>query len=198
MDAFDDPRGDPELLAAIASGDRQALTVLHERHAPSLMLRLGRRCTDPGLVDEAVQDTFVAIWQHADRFRPEGPPVGAWIWTIGIRRLLDGLRRRGRHALPAAAAGFTPAESAPVASAEAEALAGIEHGGLARVLNQLAPELRAVIQATVLDGLTTREAARLLGVPSGTVKTRAMRARTQLRRALAGDLAHGYGGLQHG
>ena len=49
----------------------------------------------------------------------------------------------------------------------------------------LSPELRAVMQATVLDGLTTREAARLLGIPAGTVKTRAMRARAELRGALA-------------
>ncbi len=60
----------------------------------------------------------------------------------------------------------------------------MEHGDLGRALDALSPELRAVVQATILDGLTTREAARLLGVPTGTVKTRAMRARAQLREAL--------------
>jgi RNA polymerase sigma-70 factor (ECF subfamily) len=62
---------------------------------------------------------------------------------------------------------------------------GIEHGDLAGALDRLSPELRAVLQATVLDGLTTREAARLLGIPAGTVKTRLMRARRQLREGLA-------------
>jgi RNA polymerase sigma-70 factor (ECF subfamily) len=62
---------------------------------------------------------------------------------------------------------------------------GIEHGDLAGALDSLSPELRAVLQATVLDGLTTREAARLLGIPAGTVKTRLMRARRQLREGLA-------------
>ena len=55
-----------------------------------------------------------------------------------------------------------------------------------RALNRLAPELQAVLQATVLDGLSTREAAALLGIPAGTVKTRAMRARARLREELAG------------
>ena len=64
-------------------------------------------------------------------------------------------------------------------------LEGIEHGELAGALRALSPELRAVVQATVLDGLTTREAAQLLGIPSGTVKTRMMRARRELRGALA-------------
>ena len=53
-----------------------------------------------------------------------------------------------------------------------------------RLRNLLSPDLQAVVQATVLDGLTTREAAALLGIPSGTVKSRMSRARTQLREGL--------------
>jgi DNA-directed RNA polymerase specialized sigma24 family protein len=49
--------------------------------------------------------------------------------------------------------------------------------------------MRAVVQATVLDGLTTREAARLLGIPANTVKTRLHRAKAQLRRSLAEEPA---------
>ena len=63
-------------------------------------------------------------------------------------------------------------------------LFGVAHGDLAGAVDRLPVELRAVVQATVLDGLTTREAARLLGIPAGTVKTRMMRARIQLRGAL--------------
>ena len=75
--------------------------------------------------------------------------------------------------------------SQPAVSAEEQVLLGVEHGDLAGALNRLSPELRAVLQATVLDGLTTREAARLLEIPQGTVKTRLMRARAQLREELA-------------
>ena len=64
-------------------------------------------------------------------------------------------------------------------------LLGVEHGDLGAALGHLSPELRAVVQATVLDGLTTREAATLLSIPQGTVKTRAARARRELREALA-------------
>jgi RNA polymerase sigma-70 factor (ECF subfamily) len=63
-------------------------------------------------------------------------------------------------------------------------LLGIEHGDLAGAIEGLSPELRDVLRATVLDGLTTREAAVLLGIPAGTVKTRMMRARQELREAL--------------
>ncbi len=167
---------DAELLAAVAEGDRVAFRALYDRHAPWLVLRLSRRCADPGAVDEVLQDTFLAVWRSAHRYRAQGE-VAAWIWGIAIRRLIDHLRRR-----PTPLA--LPDEAAAEASAEERVLVGVEHGDLAGALHRLSPELRAVVQATVLDGLTTREAARLLGIPAGTVKTRMMRARAQLREAL--------------
>lgn len=175
-------RTDAELLAAIADGDRGALRELHDRHQPWLAARLRRRCADPDVAAEALQDTFVAVWRSAGRWNGQGEPA-AWIWGIAIRRLIGVLRSRGRWA-PVVEA-VTGGPSDVVVAAEEQVLLGVEHGGLARAMAQLSPELRAVIQATVLDGLTTREAARLLGIPAGTVKTRAMRARAELRGALA-------------
>ena len=68
-------------------------------------------------------------------------------------------------------------------------LAGLEHGRLGQALAQLSPELRGAIEATVLDGLTCAEAAVLLGVAEGTVKSRCHRARLALRAALADQQA---------
>ncbi len=165
---------DEMLLGAVAAGDRAALRLLYDRHAPWLTLRLARRCADRDAVDDAVQDTFVAVWRSAARYSGEGA-VGAWIWGIAIRRLIDALRRRPR----ADFAAESREEFEP--SAEEQVLLGVEHGDLGGAIARLSPELRAVVQATILDGLTTREASRLLAIPAGTVKTRAMRARQQLR-----------------
>ncbi len=172
----DDTRSDAELVAAIVGGDRRAFEELYARHSAWLVVRLSRRCADPQLVDEVVQDTFVAAWQGVRRWEGRGE-VAAWIWGIGIRRLLDGLRRRPRATFPA--------PSRTELSAEERVLLGVEYGDAGAALGHLSPELRAVVQATVLDGLTTREAGRLLGIPAGTVKTRMMRARAQLREELA-------------
>ena len=169
---------DETLLRAVAEGDRAALRVLYERHAPWLTLRLQRRCPDPDLVDDAVQDTFVAVWRTAKRYDGHGA-VGAWIWGIGVRRLIDAIRRRPHREFP------THERFADEPSAEEQVLLDVAHGDLGGALNRLSPELRAVVQATVLDGLTTREAGQLLGIPAGTVKTRMMRARIQLREELA-------------
>ena len=168
---------DVDLLAAIGDGDGAALRALYDRHAPWLIVRLSRRCADPSIVEEVVQDTFLAVWKGARRYAGSGE-VAAWIWGIGIRRFVDRLRRQRTSTLLAGLRGTEP-------SAEDRVLLGIEHGDLAGAIEHLSPELRAVVRATILDGLTAREAGHLLGIPSGTVKTRLMRARRELREALA-------------
>jgi RNA polymerase sigma-70 factor (ECF subfamily) len=168
---------DRDALAAVAAGDRRALRLLYDRHAPWLTARLQRRCADPDRVDDALQDTFLAVWRGAARWEGSGD-VGAWIWGIAIRRLIDSLRRH-----PARAP--LPGELAQEPSVEEAVLQSVEYGDLAGALNRLSPELRAVVQATILDDLSTKEAGRLLGIPTGTVKTRMMRARAELREELA-------------
>jgi RNA polymerase sigma-70 factor (ECF subfamily) len=172
-------RSDEELLEGMAHQDRAALRTLYERHAPWLLLRLSRRCSDRSVVEEVVQDTFAAVWRRPRAYKGSGA-VPAWMWGIAIRRLIDQFRRRTTAARPIWLAALRPEPSA-----EEQVLLGIEYGDLAGAMNSLSPELRAVLQATALDGLTMREAGRLLGIPTGTVKTRLMRARAELREALA-------------
>jgi len=132
-------------------------------------------------VDDVVQETFLAIWRGTARYREDGDVAG-WLWRIGARRLVDALRGDGaRGRLRKTLARLRHRNEA---SAEERVLAGVEHGDLAGALTRLSPELRAVLQATVVDGLTTKEAAVLLGIPPGTVKTRALRARKRLREEL--------------
>jgi RNA polymerase sigma-70 factor (ECF subfamily) len=181
MEPGADEPDDNVLLRAVARRDESALATLYDRHAGWLTVRLMRRCALPDVVDMAVQDTFLALWRQASSYRGQGK-VAAFIWGIGIRRLVDVLRRdvATRRPLPWRAA--TPET---VVSAEDEVLLGVEHGRLGPALAALSPELRAAIEATVLDGLSTAEAAVLLGVAEGTVKSRCHRARQALRAALA-------------
>lgn len=171
------------LLRAMAAGDEGALGCLYDRHAGWLTIRLSRRCSSPEVVDQAVQDTFLAFWRGAESYRGGGD-VGAFIWGIGIRRLIDALRRDG-GARRSSWSGRRAEDTGVVVSAEDQVLVGVEHGRLAPALASLSPELRAALEATVLDGLTTAEAALLLGVAEGTVKSRCHRARQALRAALA-------------
>ena len=175
------PPGDEMLLAAVAERDMGAFRTLYERHSGWLALRLARRCNDRDLVADAVQDTFVAVWQKPQGFRGDGD-IAAWLWGIAIRRLVSRLRQRTDVAVVFESTGTTPA-------AEDQVLLSVEYGDVGEALARLSPEMRAVIQAVVLDGLSAREAAQLLHVPVSSVKTRLYRAKAHLRATLAEGLS---------
>ena len=170
-----------ELVRAVARGDRVAFEQLYRQTAPWLAVRLRRRCADDQLVAEVMQETYLAVWRAAGGFAGatvSGSAVG-WLWTIAARRLVDAFRRRARESAP-------PLPVQPVSpAAEDEALSEVVGDEVGVALARLAPELRQVLQAMVVDGLTVRETAALLAVPEGTVKTRARRARLAMREALS-------------
>ncbi|WP_436844651.1 RNA polymerase sigma factor [Streptomyces wuyuanensis] len=171
------------LVRLVARGDRAAFEELYRRTSPWMAVRLRRRCADEQIVAEVMQETYLAVWRAAGAFvgtAGGGTAVG-WLWTIAARRLVDAFRRRAHHAEPPPAAAWRPAAPA----AEEEALAATVGGDVGDALRRLAPDLRQVLQAMVLDGLSVRETAVLLGLPEGTVKTRARRARLAMRKALS-------------
>lgn len=183
----DEGRGeDLALIARVVDGDRVALELLYRRHAGWLTARLQARCGDPDLTDIAVQDTFLSVWKSAKKYRGEGD-VGAWIWGIGIRRLIDLLRKRKATPVDPAfiARAHGAAHLADQPTAEDVVIGTGGYGDLAVAMRALPDDLQAVLVATAIDGLSTKEAADLLGVPQGTVKTRLMRARQQLQEALS-------------
>lgn len=163
-------RTDAALLAAIAAGDRDALAELYHRHARWILLRLQQRCADTDLVDSALQDTFVSAWCSARNYRADAGEVGAWLWSIAVRRLVDQLRRRPA---PTPMAALPEPEPLPPPGTPDHAL-----------LSRLPTELHSVVRAVYLDGLTTAEAGVLLGIPQGTVKSRLARARPLLQEVL--------------
>ncbi len=176
---------DADLLVQVAAGDERALRELVERHSAWLLLRLRRRTPDEELAASALQDTFVAVWRNARRYRSDGD-VGAWLWGIAIRQLISRLRvRRGPQPVSQQ---IISALSPALRSAEDELLVAVEHGDLGAALSALSPELRQALQATVMDGLSTKEAAQLLGVPQGTVKSRVRLAKARMRAQLLEEL----------
>jgi RNA polymerase sigma-70 factor, ECF subfamily len=184
--AADDTATDEELLAAVVAGERHAFTVLYRRHAPWLAARLRCRCADASQVDDVLQDTFVAAWLAASAWDGRGP-IPAWLWGIAFRRLVDSRRRQpaGTRSLSELPESQTPRSP----SAEEQALIAVALGPLGWALQRLGPDLRVALEVTVLQGLTTREASRVLAIPVGTVKTRTMRARAVLRAQLAAEVS---------
>jgi RNA polymerase sigma-70 factor, ECF subfamily len=171
---------DDELIAAVAAGDDLALRELFSRHAPWLAARL-RSVLPAADVEDVLQETFLAVWRGAKGYRPEGA-AGGWLWGIARRRAALFLRQAGPAALvlPAVLAADgrlaqDPAEAALSRAAIAEAVVALGPEGT--------PE-REAWRLVYVEDRPVAEVAGLMGVPEGTVKSRAHRARRLLRAAL--------------
>jgi RNA polymerase sigma-70 factor, ECF subfamily len=174
---------DDELIMRLAGGDDAALRDLFNRHAPWLAARL-RAVLPPSDVEDVLQETFLAVWKGARNYTPQGA-AGGWLWGIARRQAALLLRRRGPGtvALPDEASGLAgvgdDAAEAALVRADLEAAAAAALGPPA------GPE-REVWRLMYLEDRPIAEVAELMGVPEGTVKSRAHRARRLLRAALGG------------
>src|SRR6188472_1647287 len=112
---------DRDLLTEIAAGDRGALHELFTRHQPWLSARVRQRCSDPAIVAEVVNATFLVVWQKPDEYAGDGE-VAAWLWGIAIRTPLHRLRPR-----KAVIERLVRLRHEHVPSAEEAVLVGVEH-----------------------------------------------------------------------
>jgi RNA polymerase sigma-70 factor, ECF subfamily len=173
---------DAELIAAVAGGDDAALRELFGRHAPWLAARL-RSVLSATDVEDVLQETFLAVWRGARGYRPDGPAAG-WIWGIARRQAALFLRRRGPAALvlPAVIA----ADGQHAGDPADAALSRADLAGAVAALGPVDSPDRRVWQLMYVEDRPVAEVADLMGIPEGTVKSRAHRARRRLRAALRG------------
>ena len=165
---------DDELIAAIAAGDPGALRRLYAANAPWLAGRL-RRQLAADAVEDVLQETFVAVWRGAARYRSTGRP-GAWLWGIATRQAALWLRRN-----PQVVPGWSDdhgVDPGAVATDRAELAAAVDALGPAGGADRELWRLLYVEDRSVAD------VARRLRIPEGTVKSRAARVRRFLRTAL--------------
>ena len=177
-------REDARLLAAIAREDQHALATLYRRHGGLLYSLLVRMLENEMEAQEVMQDIFIHIWRHADRFDGDRSSPVAWMVMIARGRAYDRLRSRARRTASLLA------YEQEVASLEVD-ISGArqtERGELADVcaaaLNQLAEPQARALQLAFLRGWTHEEIASAVGEPLGTVKARIRRGLLALRKVL--------------
>ena len=174
---------DDGLVAAVAAGDDTALRELFGRHAPWLAARL-REVLPAADVEDVLQETFLGVWRGAANYRPEGA-AGGWIWGIARRQAALLLRRRGPAQLPLPALVAANDCAAPDTADPAEAAAS--RADLDRAVAALGPAgsaAREIWRLVYVEDRPVAEVAELIGIPEGTVKSRAYRARQLMRAAL--------------
>ncbi len=171
---------DQDLLAAHVKGDPDAFSELVRRHRDRLWAVALRTLGDREEAADAVQDALVSAYRAAHTFRGQSA-VTTWLHRITVNACLDRARKAAsRKTAPVDDADRLDQLLEPHESAEAPAERQDLHRELIAALATLPPEQRAALVLVDMQGYPVAEAAGVLGVPTGTVKSRCARGRARL------------------
>jgi RNA polymerase sigma-70 factor (ECF subfamily) len=171
---------DRELLAAHIAGDPDTFGELVRRHRDRLWAVALRTLGDREEAADAVQDALVSAYRAAHTFRGQSA-VTTWLHRITVNACLDRVRKAAtRRTSPVDDAEHLDHLLEPHESAEAPAERQDLHRELIKAMGTLPAEQRAALVLVDMQGYSVAEAARILDVPIGTVKSRCARGRTRL------------------
>jgi RNA polymerase sigma factor (sigma-70 family) len=180
-----DPRVEAALFERVLARDLKAFESLYRLYHPRLARFLSALTRRPALVEEVLNDTLYAVWSRPDAFSGRSK-LSTWIFAIAYRKAMKALGRREDIPLDERRAHETPSGEAG-ADQVLETRQTCEQ--LARAIDELTPEHRAVVSLCYFHEMPYREIAELMGCPVDTVKTRMFYARRHLRTRLSDELS---------
>jgi RNA polymerase sigma-70 factor (ECF subfamily) len=174
---------DALLAARLAAGDDHALADVFDRLAPAVFAAALRVLGDGTAAQDVVQDVFVEVWRHPDRYQPAVGTLRTYLMLLGRHRATDLVRselrriaRQERHYR------LTPGSAAPGPGDE---VTSAEAAGVVRAAVKLLPDSqRRVVELAYFEGLSYREVALAAGIPEGTAKSRLRLALAKLENVL--------------
>ena len=190
-------RDDAALLQAHRAGDPHAFGVLFTRHRDRLWAVALRTAGNPEDAADALQEAMISAFTRAEGYRGDAQ-VTTWLHRIVVNACLDRLRRnKVRRADPLpddleerASRGDVLAAADPGGDPEQSALFGDRRRQVLAALERLPADQKAALVLVDMEGFGVEEAARALGCPVGTVKSRCARGRARLA-TLLGELGPG-------
>ncbi|MBF6046178.1 RNA polymerase sigma factor SigM [Streptomyces sp. NRRL B-1677] len=175
-----DGLSDADLLARHVAGDPDAFGEIVRRHRDRLWAVALRTLGDREEAADAVQDALVSAYRAAHTFRGQSA-VTTWLHRITVNACLDRARKAAsRRTAPLAETERLEQLIEPHESAAAPAERGDLHRELLQALSTLSPDQRAALVLVDMQGYPVAEAAEVLDVPVGTVKSRCARGRARL------------------
>ncbi|WP_082908377.1 ECF RNA polymerase sigma factor SigK [Dietzia timorensis] len=183
----------PSSLAALvrgsASGDRGAFAQLFDLTSPRLYGLIVRIVGDRGYAEEILQESYLQIWESADRYEEKFGSALSWMLTIAHRRAVDRVRsEQSARRREEADAMHSPAEQVDIAEGVAESMASRELAtDVRRCVDDLSSVQRQAIELAYFGGLTYRDVAERLGAALPTVKSRIRDGLRNLKKCLGGE-----------
>jgi RNA polymerase sigma-70 factor, ECF subfamily len=173
---------DEMLIARIAGGDRLAMQTLFARHRTAVYRWLLRLVGNETVAEDLLSDVFLDVWRQAGRFQARSA-VSTWLLAIARFKALSARRTRKDAELDET----IEATVADTADDPEVMLAKKHRDQVVRdAINELSPEHKEIIDLVYYHEKSVDECAQILGVPSGTVKTRMFYARKKLAEMVKG------------
>lgn len=170
---------DPQLLRAARNGDLEAFEELVRGSQADVFRLCFHLLGDRTLAEDVAQDAFVRAFRFLARYRADSK-FSTWLFSIVRNCCLDELRRSARRRNVVEAVRADSVRTTHDSSVRIE---------VSEALGELQVELREPVVLIDMFGASYKEAARILGIPEGTVKSRVHRARDLLARSLGAEVA---------
>lgn len=161
---------DTVLMQQVRQGHQPALMQLYARYGNAVYSLALHVLHDGGLAEEVTQDTFLKVWQQADRWDPAKGKFSSWLLTVARHTAIDRYRKVQRR--PVAGTPLENIEATRGERAIVDTQRWVDGQLLGRLLQQLPPEQATLIQLAFFQGMSHSELAESLDLPLGTVKTR--------------------------
>lgn len=171
---------EPELVALLQQKDETAFRYLYDHYAGSLNGIILQIVPDHDLAGDVLQEVFVNIWRRVNSYDPAKGRLFTWMLNIARNAAIDMTRSRAYRNNQKNRELDNLVDTGVAGSMQVQ----VDFIGLSKLLNQLKPEHRVLIELSYLNGYTHEEIAALQQVPLGTVKTRIRTALLQLRKLL--------------
>lgn len=168
-----------ELVAGLINRSEAVMTALYDQYSAALYGILLRIVKDEAIAQDVLQDAFVKIWRNGERYDASKGTLFTWMLNIARNTGIDYLRSKQYRAEIQ-----TDSIDVSMSSADWSTPDQTDTIGLREVVAQLKPEQQQVLDLLYFKGHTHEQAAELLGLPLGTVKTRVRTAVMVLRGML--------------
>lgn len=173
---------DKALIARIAAGDEAAFAELYRAYEKRIYWFINKKLNDPFEAADILHIVFMDVWQKAEQFEGRSK-VSTWLFGIAFNKTVDRMRRKIPTPMDEQDSGAHEiADEAPPATELIQASEENEH--LRHCLDRLNDEQRAVIDLAFFEDMAYGEISEVVGIPEGTVKTRAFHARKALKSCL--------------
>ena len=166
-----------------SAGGETLVRMLYQEHGNALLAYATRLTGDRWTAEEVLQETLLRAWRHRDTLDEQAGSIRGWLFTVARNIVTD--RARSRAVRPAeVSAEPGAAEAIPAVGDHAQRV--VDSMVTIEALAQLNEEYRSVVVELYFNGRSVAEAAQVLGIPAGTVKSRSHRALRSLRDLIGG------------